>query len=158
MSNTTMACLLKWYLVQVMPTSKDLSPTQLTVLVCKYLSPTNLKRVPTHTQLVKFVSDRCQASNPLANSATTIEDLVLSNPLKKTEDGEMFLLHDNGQEVEDRIIAYTITQNLEQLPFPSTVTVGSIMPGNILPSRKAQKARKPLPKLTKLTDLNQTVN
>ncbi|KAJ9057739.1 hypothetical protein DSO57_1019816 [Entomophthora muscae] len=47
MPNTTIACLLKWYLMQVMPTSKDLSPTQLAALVCKYLSPTNLKRVPT---------------------------------------------------------------------------------------------------------------
>ncbi|KAJ9051271.1 hypothetical protein DSO57_1006193 [Entomophthora muscae] len=88
-----------------MPTSKDLSHTQLAVLACKYLSPTNLKRVPTHNQLVKFVSDRRQTSNPMVKSATTIEDLVLTDALKKTEDGEMFLLHDNGQEVKDRIIA-----------------------------------------------------
>ncbi|KAJ9077561.1 hypothetical protein DSO57_1015574 [Entomophthora muscae] len=72
-------------------------PTQLEVLACMHLSLTNLKRVPTHTQLVKFVSDRRQASNPLVKSVTTIEDLVLSNDLKKTEDGDMFLLHDNGQ-------------------------------------------------------------
>ncbi|KAJ9082409.1 hypothetical protein DSO57_1039614 [Entomophthora muscae] len=32
----------------------------------------------------------------------------------------MFLLHDNGQEVEDRIIAYTTTQNLEQLNTATT--------------------------------------
>ncbi|KAJ9080073.1 hypothetical protein DSO57_1039659 [Entomophthora muscae] len=61
------------------------------------------------------VNNRRQASDPLAKSATTIEDLVLSNALKKTEDIEMFLLHDNGQEVEDSIIAYVTTQNLEQL-------------------------------------------
>ncbi|KAJ9059230.1 hypothetical protein DSO57_1004544 [Entomophthora muscae] len=94
MPNTTIACLLKWYLLQIMPTSKDLSPTQLAVLTYKHLSSTNLKRVPTHTQLVKFVSDRNQASNPLAKSATTIEDLVLSDALKKTKDRDMFLLHD----------------------------------------------------------------
>ncbi|KAJ9066590.1 hypothetical protein DSO57_1008229 [Entomophthora muscae] len=86
-----------------------------TVLACKYLSPTNLKRIPTHNQLVNFLSDRRQASNPLAKSATTIKELVLTNALKKTKDGEMFLLHDNGQEVEDRIISYATTQDLEQL-------------------------------------------
>ncbi|KAJ9054613.1 hypothetical protein DSO57_1012464 [Entomophthora muscae] len=37
MPNTTISCLLKWYLVQIMPTSKDLSATQLAVLACKYL-------------------------------------------------------------------------------------------------------------------------
>ncbi|KAJ9080488.1 hypothetical protein DSO57_1024413 [Entomophthora muscae] len=42
----------------------------------------------------------------------------------------------------------------QQLP----VTVGSIMPGIIRPSKKAQKAGKPLSKLTELTDLNQMVN
>ncbi|KAJ9087382.1 hypothetical protein DSO57_1033828 [Entomophthora muscae] len=112
MPNTTIAHLLKWYLVQVMPTSKDLSLTQLAMLACKYLSPTNLKKVPTHTQLIKFVSDRRQASSPIANSATNIKSLILTDALKKTEDGEMFLLHDNGKEVEDRIIAYVTTQNL----------------------------------------------
>ncbi|KAJ9089381.1 hypothetical protein DSO57_1013539 [Entomophthora muscae] len=74
----------------------------------------------THNQLVKFVSDRRQASNPLAKSATKIENLVFTDALKKTEDGEMFLLHDNGQEVEDRILAYTKTQNLEQLNTAAT--------------------------------------
>ncbi|KAJ9049092.1 hypothetical protein DSO57_1028187 [Entomophthora muscae] len=110
MLNTTISRLLKWYLVQIMPTSKDLSATQLAVLACKYLTPTNLKRVPTHTQLVNFVSDRRQASNPLAKSATNIKDLVLTDALKKTEDGEMFLLHDNGQEVEDRIVALSCSE------------------------------------------------
>ncbi|KAJ9050890.1 hypothetical protein DSO57_1010001 [Entomophthora muscae] len=38
------------------------------------------------------------------------------------------------------------------------VTVGSIMPGIVCPSKKAQKVRKPVSKLTKLTDLNQKVN
>ncbi|KAJ9088342.1 hypothetical protein DSO57_1024036, partial [Entomophthora muscae] len=38
------------------------------------------------------------------------------------------------------------------------VTVGSIMPGIICTSKKAQKAGKPLLKLTKLKDLNQTVD
>ncbi|KAJ9070618.1 hypothetical protein DSO57_1006033 [Entomophthora muscae] len=124
MPNTTISCLLKWYLVQIMPTSKDLSPTQMAVLACKHLSPTNLKRVPTHTQLVKFVSDRHQASNPMAKIATKIKDLIFTDALKKTEDSEMFLLHDNGQEVKDRIIAYTTTQNLEQLNnlLPGCVT------------------------------------
>ncbi|KAJ9055877.1 hypothetical protein DSO57_1038736 [Entomophthora muscae] len=118
--NTTIARLLKWYLVQIMPASKDLSPTQLMVLACKHLSPINLKRVPTHNQLVKFVSDRCQALNPLAKSATTIKELVLTNALKKKEDGEMSLLHDNGQKVGDIIMAYTTTQNLEQLNTATT--------------------------------------
>ncbi|KAJ9078607.1 hypothetical protein DSO57_1005173 [Entomophthora muscae] len=72
MPNTTIACLLKWYLVQIMPTSKDLSPIQLSVLACNHISPTNLKRVPNYTQLIKSVSDRRQASNPLAKSAITI--------------------------------------------------------------------------------------
>ncbi|KAJ9067507.1 hypothetical protein DSO57_1038454, partial [Entomophthora muscae] len=40
--------------------------------------------------------------------------------LKKMEDGEMFLLHDNGKKVEDRIVAYTTTQNLEQLNTTTT--------------------------------------
>ncbi|KAJ9082654.1 hypothetical protein DSO57_1002600 [Entomophthora muscae] len=43
-------------------------------------------------------------------------------------------------------------------PVEHTVTVSSIMPGIVRPSKKAQKARKPVSKLTKLTDLNQTVN
>ncbi|KAJ9088989.1 hypothetical protein DSO57_1017439 [Entomophthora muscae] len=103
-----------------MPTFKDLSPTQLAMLACKHLSPTNLKRVPTQSQLVKFVSDGRQAINLMAKSATTIKDLVLSDALKKTKDGEMFLLHDNGQEVEDRIIAYATTQNLEKLNTATT--------------------------------------
>ncbi|KAJ9085719.1 hypothetical protein DSO57_1011188 [Entomophthora muscae] len=115
MPNTTIVCLLKWYLVQIMPTSKDLSPTQLAVLACKHLFSTNLKRVPTHTQLVKFFSDRRQASNSLAKSATTIKDLILSDTFKKTKDGDMFLLYEDGQEVEDSIIAYATNQNLEQL-------------------------------------------
>ncbi|KAJ9070980.1 hypothetical protein DSO57_1001754 [Entomophthora muscae] len=34
----------------------------------------------------------------------------------------------------------------------TAVTVGSIMPGIVRPSKKAQKARKPVSKLTKLTD------
>ncbi|KAJ9055832.1 hypothetical protein DSO57_1039127 [Entomophthora muscae] len=38
------------------------------------------------------------------------------------------------------------------------VTVSSIMPGIVRPSKKAQKAVKPVLKLTKLTDLNQTVD
>ncbi|KAJ9048041.1 hypothetical protein DSO57_1038983 [Entomophthora muscae] len=67
--------------------------------------------------------ERCsilrQALNPLAKSATTTEELVIINALKKTEDGEMFL-HINGQEVEDRIIAYATTQNLEQLNTTTT--------------------------------------
>ncbi|KAJ9081532.1 hypothetical protein DSO57_1013664 [Entomophthora muscae] len=100
---------------RIIPTSRVILPTQLSVLSCKYLSSTNLKRAPTYSQLVQFVSNRRQASNPLAKRTTTIKDLVLFNALKKTEDGEMFLLQDNEQEVEDRIIAYTISQNLEQL-------------------------------------------
>ncbi|KAJ9090469.1 hypothetical protein DSO57_1001927 [Entomophthora muscae] len=143
MPNTTIAHLPKWYLVQVMPTSKDLSPTQLAMLAYNYFSPINLKKVPTHTQLVKLVSDRRQASNPLAKSTTTIEDLVLSNALKKTKNAEMFLLHDNGQDVKDRIIAYATIQNLEQLNT-ATVTVSFIMLGIIWLSRKACKAGKTL--------------
>ncbi|KAJ9050442.1 hypothetical protein DSO57_1014448 [Entomophthora muscae] len=115
MPNTTISHPLKWYLVQVMPTSKNLFPTQMAMLACKYLFPINLKRVPTHSQLVKFVSDRRQTSNPLAKSATIIKYLVLTDAPKRTEDGEMFLLHDNVQEMEDRIIAYATTQNLEPL-------------------------------------------
>ncbi|KAJ9072719.1 hypothetical protein DSO57_1024340 [Entomophthora muscae] len=38
------------------------------------------------------------------------------------------------------------------------VTLSSIMPGIVRPSKKAQKAGKPVSKLTKLTDLNQTVD
>ncbi|KAJ9058952.1 hypothetical protein DSO57_1007349 [Entomophthora muscae] len=38
------------------------------------------------------------------------------------------------------------------------VTVSSIIPGIVRPSKMAQKAGKPVSKLTKLTDLNQTVN
>ncbi|KAJ9082012.1 hypothetical protein DSO57_1008690 [Entomophthora muscae] len=73
MPNTTIARLIKWYLVQVMPTSKYLPATQLNVLACKYLSPTNLKRVPTHTQLVRFVSDRRQASNVKIVNSSPLE-------------------------------------------------------------------------------------
>ncbi|KAJ9069940.1 hypothetical protein DSO57_1013652 [Entomophthora muscae] len=40
----------------------------------------------------------------------------------------------------------------------SSVTVSSIMPGIVRPSKKARKAGKPVSKLTKLTDLNQTVD
>ncbi|KAJ9080820.1 hypothetical protein DSO57_1020945 [Entomophthora muscae] len=64
-------------------TSKDLSPAQLAVIACKYLSPTNLKSVPNHSQLVKFVINRRQASNPLAKSTTIIKDLFLTDSLKK---------------------------------------------------------------------------
>ncbi|KAJ9049315.1 hypothetical protein DSO57_1025836 [Entomophthora muscae] len=151
MPNTIIACLLKWYLVQIMPTSKDLFPTQLAMLACKHLSSTNLKRVPTHNKLVKFVSDRRQALTPLTKSATTIKELILTNALKKTENGEMFLLHDNRQEVEDRITAYATTQNLEQLNT-ATVMVDSIMLSIVCLNKKAWKARKPVSKLTKLTD------
>ncbi|KAJ9080705.1 hypothetical protein DSO57_1022109, partial [Entomophthora muscae] len=63
--------------------------------------------------------------NPLAKSATIIEELVLTNALKKTEDGDMFLLYDNGQEVEDRILAYATTQNLEKLNTATTWLCGS---------------------------------
>ncbi|KAJ9064332.1 hypothetical protein DSO57_1031853 [Entomophthora muscae] len=38
------------------------------------------------------------------------------------------------------------------------VTVGSIMPGIVRPSKKARKAGKPVLKLTELTDLNQTID
>ncbi|KAJ9060633.1 hypothetical protein DSO57_1028767 [Entomophthora muscae] len=38
------------------------------------------------------------------------------------------------------------------------VTVDSIMLGIVRPSKKAQKARKPVLKLTELADLNQTVD
>ncbi|KAJ9051879.1 hypothetical protein DSO57_1000539 [Entomophthora muscae] len=41
---------------------------------------------------------------------------------------------------------------------PGGVTVGSIMPGIVRPSKKAQKAGKPVSKLTKLTDWNQMVD
>ncbi|KAJ9058749.1 hypothetical protein DSO57_1009087 [Entomophthora muscae] len=81
MPHTIIACLLKWYLMQVIPTSKEFSATQLAVLACKYLFPINLKRVPTPNQLVKFVSDRCQASNPLAKSTTNIKDLIVRKPV-----------------------------------------------------------------------------
>ncbi|KAJ9048720.1 hypothetical protein DSO57_1031987 [Entomophthora muscae] len=92
MPNTTIVRLLKCYLVQVMPTSKDLSATQLAVLTCKYLSPTILKRVPTHNQLVNFVSDRRQSSSPLAKSATTIEDLILSDAFVESLNVQVFRL------------------------------------------------------------------
>ncbi|KAJ9058725.1 hypothetical protein DSO57_1009319 [Entomophthora muscae] len=38
------------------------------------------------------------------------------------------------------------------------VTVDSIMPGIVRSSKKARKARKPVSKLTKFSDLNQTVD
>ncbi|KAJ9054841.1 hypothetical protein DSO57_1010031 [Entomophthora muscae] len=103
MSNNFISCLLGWYLVQIKPTSNDQSATHLGVLACKNLSKNNIR------------SDRHQALNPLAKSTTKIEDLVLTDALKKTEDGEMFLLHDNGQEVEDRIIALATKINLALL-------------------------------------------
>ncbi|KAJ9081690.1 hypothetical protein DSO57_1011938 [Entomophthora muscae] len=64
-------------------------------------------------------SENPVATEPTVTSATTIEDLVLSDALQKIKDGEMFLLHDNKQEVKDRVIAYAITQNLEH---PNTAT------------------------------------
>ncbi|KAJ9050299.1 hypothetical protein DSO57_1015690 [Entomophthora muscae] len=49
----------------------------------------------------------------------------------------------------------------EWTPFyvtTETVTVSSIMPGIVCPSKKARKARKSVSKLTELTDLKKTIN
>ncbi|KAJ9064669.1 hypothetical protein DSO57_1028029 [Entomophthora muscae] len=64
--------------------------------------------------------DRHQAANLLVKSASNVKDLILSDTLKNTKDGEMFLLCDNGQEVEDRIKAYNSKHMLEQLNTATT--------------------------------------
>ncbi|KAJ9085201.1 hypothetical protein DSO57_1016353 [Entomophthora muscae] len=81
-----------------------------------------------------------------------------ANALHKAQDGKKERPKDSplsgpsNQHLPKRIAVQTT--NLWAL----IVTVGSIMPGIICPSEKAQKARKLLSKLTKLTDLNQTVD
>lgn len=105
----------------MLPISKDLSATTLAYKATKYLTATNLKRVPTHQQLVKFISDRRHDANPIAQSATHLDNLVLTDALKKTESGKLFLLYDNGVEAkEDRMIAYATQENIEKLGEATT--------------------------------------
>ncbi|KAJ9059483.1 hypothetical protein DSO57_1001560 [Entomophthora muscae] len=130
--------MLKWYLVQVIPTSSHLQASDLAIKALQHLKPNNLKLVPTQEQLVKFIGNKCIAANPPPPKASDVLlELMLTHELKQLSSGKCFLLHDNG---------------------PSAVTVGSIMPGIVCPSKKAQKAGKPVSKFTKLTDLNQTVD
>lgn len=107
--------LLKWYILQMIPVSKDMKATHLAVKATRYLSEENLKVVPDRDQLVKFICDKRREMRPLGKSASTIEDLVLKPEQKKDHDDELFLLHDDGPEKEERIICYATKKNLEQL-------------------------------------------
>ncbi|KAJ9087215.1 hypothetical protein DSO57_1035339 [Entomophthora muscae] len=59
---------------------------------------------------------------------------------------------------KDQTANEVVNNALINLNDTQLVTVSSIMPGIVCPSKKAQKAGKPVSKLTKLTDLNQTVD
>lgn len=99
----------------MIPVSKDMKATHLAVKATRYLSEENLKVVPDRDQLVKFICDKRREMRPLGKSASTIEDLVLKPEQKKDHNDELFLLHDDGPEKEERIICYATKKNLEQL-------------------------------------------
>ena len=114
--------LLKWYIIQMLPVSKDMKATDLVVRATTHLSPTNLKTIPNNEQLIKYISDRRREMHPIAPSAKKLEDLVLDDSLKKLDDGTLFLLEDEDPEDEDqkRIICYATKENIKQLRASTT--------------------------------------
>ncbi|KAJ9055578.1 hypothetical protein DSO57_1002456 [Entomophthora muscae] len=107
--------LLKWYLYQTVPVSKDVKAYNLAVKATKHLSNENLKLIPDRNQLVKYICDKRHDLVPHKKSAMVQGDLVLTEELKMFNGDEVFLLHDDGPTAEARIICYATQQNLEPL-------------------------------------------
>ena len=86
-----MTRLLKWYLFQMIPVSSNVKATDLVVKVTQHFTPNNLKLFPTTEKLVKYVSDKRAAINPIPKSAATVQTLILTDDLTKTNKGTKFL-------------------------------------------------------------------
>ncbi|KAJ9054150.1 hypothetical protein DSO57_1017625 [Entomophthora muscae] len=56
--------MLKWYLVQVIPTSVNIQDSRLAIKALHPLKPNNLKLAPIQEQLVKFISNKRISANP----------------------------------------------------------------------------------------------
>ncbi|KAJ9057440.1 hypothetical protein DSO57_1022731 [Entomophthora muscae] len=100
--------MLKWYLVQVIPTSSHLWASDLAIKALQHLKPNNLKLVPTQDQ------------SPSPKALDVLLELTLTHKLKQLLSGERFLLHDNVPAIKDRIICYSTQQNLMELKRAST--------------------------------------
>ncbi|KAJ9059385.1 hypothetical protein DSO57_1002805 [Entomophthora muscae] len=76
--------MLKWVLVQVIPTSANLCASDLDINALQHLKPKNLKLVPTQEQLVKFISNKCITANlPPPKASDVLLELTLTHKLKK---------------------------------------------------------------------------
>ncbi|KAJ9071954.1 hypothetical protein DSO57_1039689 [Entomophthora muscae] len=94
--------LLKWYLYQMVPVSKDVKASDLAVKATTHLSNENLKLIPDCDQLVKYICDKCCDLVPHKKSAMVQRELVLTEELKMFNGDEAFLLHDDGPTAELR--------------------------------------------------------
>lgn len=107
--------LIKWYLYQELSKNTNLSPTNLVVKAKRKLSDENLLMIPEEDSLVKYVCDKKRELFPVTKSASKLSELLLNDSLKVAANGDMFLLHDDGPSVKERIICYGTKQNMEQL-------------------------------------------
>ncbi|KAJ9073987.1 hypothetical protein DSO57_1010747 [Entomophthora muscae] len=125
---------------------------------------TNLLNCPRHYTVPREPPlDLCILLNTpnLAYSEYNLETILIADPLARTRETKYIGQEGKWYKRPPRLFKdkynYLPAYFVPMTP-PLTVTVSSIMLGIVRPSKKAQKAGKPVLKLTKLTDLNQMVN
>lgn len=100
--------------------SSDEPSTAVVANALKNCPPSLHPTMPAHNKLVKLAQVERKRKGNKPSDPKNYKELLLDDKLKLTEKGEMFLLHDDGPEVDGRILCYATHSNLNQLVYCKT--------------------------------------
>ncbi|KAJ9080861.1 hypothetical protein DSO57_1039586 [Entomophthora muscae] len=107
--------LIHWFLCQVIPTTKDQTATEVVNNALINLNDTQLATVGGASKLQRYLTDQIYALSTEGVSATSIDQLVLTEEQKLSQHEEIFLLHNDGQHAPEQIICFATSQDLHNL-------------------------------------------
>ncbi|KAJ9067744.1 hypothetical protein DSO57_1039738 [Entomophthora muscae] len=104
--------LIRWFLYQVIPTTKDQTATEVVNNVLLNLNDTQLATVGGASKLQRYFTDQRYALSTEGVSASSIDQLIITEEQKLSCHEERFLLHDDDQHAPERIICFATSQDL----------------------------------------------
>ncbi|KAJ9051073.1 hypothetical protein DSO57_1039688 [Entomophthora muscae] len=107
--------LIRCFLCQVIPTTKDQTATEVVNNALLNLNDTQLATVGGASKLQRYFTDQRYVLSTEGVSASSIDQLIITEEQKISHHEERFLLHDDGQHAPECIICFSISQDLRKL-------------------------------------------
>ncbi|KAJ9048334.1 hypothetical protein DSO57_1039736 [Entomophthora muscae] len=104
--------LICWFICQVIPTTKNQTATEVVNNVFLNLNDTQLATVGGASKLQRYFTDQRYALSTEGISASSIDQLIITEEQKLSQHEEIFLLHDDGQHAPECIICFATLQDL----------------------------------------------